>query len=259
MSLATVSSVTSVTTKNEVFQDLPVLTRNVRLNVMELEHSDKQIVNELVYRWCRILTRRKAPQSRILIIDMVGSINPIRLATILKRDDDRMRLVNVVRQCKINATYVTISAHINRETQLNALKLLVIYIDEFFIVKTLDLIKKILNNAKCQVLLVVPKLDRQARDILDLIATNQIIKCDFVVDRRDIGPAPPGMVNESYARYLNQIYIQRLIVNHKLPDRVEGELREDGLHLAVNSQTTPKLSIQRQDQKVFVKRIKTEN
>jgi len=137
-------------------------------------------------------------------------------------------------------------------------KLLVIYTDEFFTVKILNSIKKFLCNTKCQVLLVVPKLGRQARDILDLIATNQILRCDFVVDRRSIGPAPPGMVNESYVRYLNQICIQKTSSHSNLPDKIEGDLKEDGLHFAVNTQLGSKASIVKQEQKISVKKIKIE-
>lgn len=261
MSLATVSSISSVSVKNELFQDLPVLTKSARLNVLELTNSDKQVVNELVYRWCRIITRRRGPTNRVLIIDLIGSINPIRLATILKRDDERMRSIDIVRQCKINSTYITISAHLNKESAQNPPKLAVIYMDEFFIIKVLDLIKKFLNcTGKCQVVLVIPKLDRQARDILALIASNQIMRCDFVVDRKEIGPAPPGMINDSYAKYLNRVYIQRHLVSHNLPDRVEGDLYEDGLHFAVNplASQKPEATL-KLESKVIVKKIKIEH
>lgn len=236
MSLVTVSQSTTSSTVNRVgvFQDLPLISRLVRLNVIELESSDKQIINELVYRWCRILTRdwkKPSPNCQVLIVDMIGSINPIRLATILRRESGRMQLINIIRQCKINSTYVTLSSYIKRDTFSNAPKLFVIYHDEFFIIKTLILLKDFLQGTKSQVLLVVPKLDRQERDVLSLISTNQILKCDFCVNRHEIGPAPPEATNDSYQTYLNQIYFRRYSMNRNLPDKIYGELREDGLHL----------------------------
>lgn len=234
----TTSSATSKT--GGIFQDKPVLSLAVRLNVIELKDSDKQIVNELVYRWCRILTRNKGSlECQVLILDTIGSINPIRLATILKRDTVRMRMVSVTRQCKINSTYVTLRSHIKRDNLSNPPKLFVIFHDEFFIIRTLNLLKEFLQNNKSQVLLVVPKMDRQERDVLNLVSANQILKCDFCVNKRDFGPAPPESTNDSYQVYLNQIYIQKLI-NRNGPERVTGELREDGLHL---HNTAPKSSL----------------
>lgn len=233
--------------KTVIFQDLPLVDRNVRLNVVELRNSDKQIVNELVYRWCRILTRNTKKSldisigptdtvneecRKILIIDFIAAINPVRLAEVLKRDTRRMRLISIVRGCKINSTYVTLSSYLNRHTNISGtLKLIVIYQDEFFILKTLDLLKECILLLKCRVLLVIPRLDRSERDILNLISNHQILSCNFCTSRRDIKPAPPGMLNESYQSYLNQIYFHRSKSDEGLPENVYGELKEDGLYL----------------------------
>lgn len=242
--------------KQDIFQDLPLLDKHTRLTVIELKQSDKQIVNELVYRWCRVITRssRKSLEllisqpadaslkdfRKVLIIDMVGSINPIRLATVMKRDEGRMRMIGIARGCKINSTYVTLNSYLGQPMSLsNSLKLVVVYHDEFFISRTLTLLKNCLKTIKCQVLLVAPRLDRPELDLLSLISNYQLLKCDFCVNRRDIGPAPPESTSDSYQSYLNQFYFQRSPPNKALPDKVLGELREDGLHLDATKQLLP--------------------
>lgn len=229
--------------KSDIFQDLPLLSRSTRLNVIELKHSDLQITNELVYRWCRVLTREPkrsldklaGPSDsaikdcrKVLIIDLIGAINLVRLATVLKRDERRMRYIGVARGCKINSTYITLNTYIGKQMNLaSSIKLIIIYHDEFYILKTLTLLKDCLQTLKCQVLLVVPRLDRREHDVLNLTSNFQIIKCDFCVNRRDIGPAPPATTIDSYQTYLNQVSFQR---HHHLPSTVYGELREDGLY-----------------------------
>lgn len=238
MSLATVtqSTTASTSTKSGVFTDLPLINRFNRLNIVELNQSDKQIVNELVYRWCRILTRnwRVLDDNQVLIIDMIGSVNLIRLATILKRESGRMKLINITRQCKINSTFVTLSSHLKRDAFSNAPKLVVIYHDEYFIIKTMTFLKDYLHSSSSQVLLVVPKLDRQERDVVNLIHSYQILRCDFAVNRREIGPAPPEVTNDTYQSHLNQVTFIGSSKSKNTPDRVTGELREDGLHLHIN-------------------------
>ena len=237
MSLATTSQATtcSVNGKSEIFQDLPIFSRLVRLNILELKHSDKQIINELVYRCCRILTRKKTSDQncRVQIIDTIGSMNPIRLATVLKRESARLRQIQVSRHCKINPTYITLCAHLKKDTVQNQPKLFVIYHDEFFIMKTLNLLKEFLPNSRSQVILVLPELNRQAHDVLNVMPSNQILKCDFAVERKEIGPAPPGFASDSYQRHLNQVHFSRSGKNNNLPKDIDGELREDGLHLHV--------------------------
>lgn len=233
--------------KNEIFQDPPLIDRSIRLSVIETRNSDKQIINELVYRWCRIITRvslrtlnkiASGPsdsalkdQRRVLIVDLVGFMSPVRLATVLKRDERRLQMLGTIRSCKINSTYVTLHTYLSRQETTNALKLVVIYQDEFFILKTLTLLKDFLQFSKAHVLLVVPRLDRQEQDFMSLISNYQILRCGFCVNRRDIGPAPPDATNDSYQSYLNQIYFQRYASKKGLPDRVQGELMEDGLYL----------------------------
>lgn len=233
--------------KSDVFQDLPLIDRTARLNVMELRNSDSQIINELVYRWCRVLTRESKTSldrlsgpsdsaikdlRKVLIIDTIGTLNSIRLATILKRDEKRMRYIGIARGCKINSTYVTLSSYIGKQMSItSSIKLIVIYHDEFYILKTLTLLKDCLQNLKCQVLLVVPRLDRREQDVLNLTSNFQTIKCEFCVNRRDIGPAPPATISDSYQKHLNQIQFSRIHGNKALPGTVYGELREDGLHL----------------------------
>lgn len=247
--IASSHSTSCVKERNEIFQDLPLIDKTTRLTVMEMKYSDKQIINELVYRWCRVITRNSKRSldkfehsgptdtvvqdfRKVLIIDPIGSINPIRLGTVMKRDERRMRMIGIARGCKINSTYVTLSSYLGRQANLSSpLKLVVIYQDEFFIMKTLTLVKDCLKSLKCQVLLVLPRLDRQEQDVLNLISNYQILRCDFCVNRREIGPAPPEKNNDSYQRYLNQIYFQRFSSMKSLPERVQGELREDGLHL----------------------------
>lgn len=234
--------------KNEIFQDLPLIDRSARLTVIELRYSDKQIVNELVYRWCKILTREPkriegVSQSasehmpcessrRVLILDMIASINFIRLKTVLKRSDRRMRMIGLARSCKINSTFITLNAQLKGlAPQSSSLKLIVIYQDEFFILKTLKLLRDCLQNTKCQFLLVVPKLDRQESDVLNLTSNYQLLKCDFCIRRSEIKPAPPSRDNELYQASLNEVYFQRLHPSKILPDRVKGELKESGLFL----------------------------
>lgn len=247
MSLATpATSVTQMTTnsvtgRSDTFQDLPLISRQVKLNIMELEHSDKQIINELVYRFCRILTRKRTSdvECRVLIIDFIGAVNPIRLGIILKRDSSRLRKVRIIRQCKINSTFLTLNAYINRDVHMMQPKLIVIYQDEFFITKTLKLLEKFLPNSKSQVVLVVPKLNRSERDVLHLMPNNQILRCDFVVSRNEIGPAPPDYASASYQKYLNQVYFSRFTKNKNIPDRVEGLLTDEGLHLTIPMRPPP--------------------
>lgn len=252
--MSIITSVGSVTSecsiiggKPSIFQDLPLVNRTTRLNVIELRNSDKQIVNELVYRWCRILTRiskrsldRLAGPSdtaiersrRVLVIDMVGSTNPIRLATVLKRDERRMRMIGIVRSCKINSTFATLNTYIGRQASFpDSLRLLVIYQDEFFIMKTFDLIREFIQATKSQVLLVVPKLDRREHDILNLTTNYQIIKCDFCVSRYEVGPNHVDGNIDSHHSYLNQIYFRCKSPNRTTPERIDGELRDDGLSL----------------------------
>jgi hypothetical protein len=225
----------SVTGKSDTFQDLPIITRTIKLNIFELDNSDKQIINELVYRFCRILTRKKNLNSecRVLIIDTIGSINPIRLGSILKQDSARLRKINVVRQCKINSTFLTLDAYINKDALMKQPKLIVIYHDEYLVSKTLKLLEKFLPNSKSQVVLVIPKLSRPDRDVLNLMPNNQILRCDFVVDRKEIGPAPLDSKNDTYQRHLNQVYFQRFCKNKCLIERMEGLLTEEGLHLSL--------------------------
>lgn len=208
-----------------IFQDVPLVDRNIRLTLMELKHSDKQIVNELVYRWCRILTR---PTSRlesscvkdarkVLIIDMIGSVNPVRLATVLKRDERRMMMVAIAGSCKINSTFVTVQSHLKNHELSSQLKLVVIYHDEFFIIKTIKVIEEFLKINRCQCLLVVPKLDRQEQAVISLMSYQQVLRCDFKLNRTKIEPGVDGY---------NEVYFRR-----GYSDRIDGELKEDGLHL----------------------------
>lgn len=248
------TSYCSPNSKNDIFQDLPLIDRNTRLSVIELRHSDKQIVNELVYRWCRILTRepKHTPDGlppglsehaacedsrRVLIIDMITAINLIRLKTVLKKDEKRMRMIGMARSCKINSTFVTLNAHLKCQSILSSsLKLIVIYQDEFFILKTLKLLGECLKNTKSQILLVVPKLDRQEHDVLNLTSNYQQLRCDFCVKRSDIGPAPPTGNNDSYQTCLNEVYFQRTHSSKALPERVKAELRDSGLAFQQNQQ-----------------------
>lgn len=245
------STATSVATirpdRLGVFQDMPVLDKNTRLSIVELRNSDKQIVNEMVYRWCRLLTRASPKMDtqvindgyndrKALIIDMLNATNPIRLAAILKRSERRMRMISIVRGTKVNSTYATLKSclDVNVRQELNAtgdntprdnnLKLVVIYQDEYFIIRTLDLIKDLLSSTKCQVLLVVPKLDRSEHDMLPLTSNSyQIFKTDFSISRHDIRLHAKNIEN------LNRIYILRTTKSCSLPKRVEGELKEQGL------------------------------
>lgn len=220
---------------NQIFQDLPLLDKSLRLTVMELRHSEKQIVNELIYRWCRVITRAprgsSEPRHRILIIDMTGSVNPIRLATVMKRDEHRMSMVALVRGCKINSTYVTIKSYLGNNAP-NPFKLVVIYQDEFLILKTLSLLKESLRlYSSCQFVLVVPRLDRQEHDVLNLTSNYQVLRADFCVNRREIKPAPPEQISETYQEYLNEVCFNRWPSIKTLPDRVNARLIEDGLYL----------------------------
>lgn len=239
--------------KGDTFQDTPIVDRSIRLTVIESKNSDKQVINELVYRWCRIITRvslknlnkiTPGPSDsalkdfrRVLIVDLVGYMSSVRLATVLKRDERRLQMLGTVRGCKINSTYVTLSTYLNRQAVLNGLKLVVIYQDEFFILRTLTLLKDFLQFGKCQVLFVVPRLNRQEQDFLSLTSNHQILKCDFVVNRREIGPAPPGTTNDTYQSYLNQVYFLRCTPKKGLPDKMYGELKEDGLYLHANTKS----------------------
>jgi hypothetical protein len=251
----------STTGKSDTFQDLPIISRSIKLNIFELENSDKQIINELVYRFCRILTRKRNFDSecRVLVIDAIGSINPIRLGSILKRDSARLRKIRVVRQCKINSTFLTLDTYINKDGLSKQPKLIVIYHDEYLISKTLKLLEKFLPNSKSQIVLVIPKLGRSDRDILHLMPNNQLLRCDFIVDRREIGPAPPDATNDSYQKYLNQVYFQRYTKNKSLPERIEGLLTEEGLHLSIPIRTSiPRTSLDTVDFAVPNKKIKIE-
>lgn len=244
---------------NAIFQDLPLIDRNTRLSVIELQSSDKQIVNELVYRFCRVLTRppKSVPTDgfesqltdsqvrdmrKVLIFDMIGSMNPIRFATVMKRDSKRMQLVGICRTCKINSSFVTLQAHLGKPSLLpTTLKLVVIYQDEFYIDKTIKILHKLLNSTNTQVLFVIPKLNRSERDSLGLAYNSyQILRCDFKVNRFDIGPAPPvDSTSNSYQSYLNEVYFRRVYSHEKhLPDRVEGELGDALLTLKQNQNNT---------------------
>lgn len=222
--------------KSDTFQDLPFVDRVTRLTVIELRNSDQQVVNELVYRWCRILTRFKPRQNvttttnienkRALIIDLTSSISLTRLAAVLKEDYTRMNMIEMVRGCKSNSTYITLSSYLSNHANLSkSIKLIVIYQDEFYILKTLTLLKESLKTMKCKILLVVPKLDRCERDVLNLISNYQILKCDFVTKRREIGPAL-GDNYDSYQASLNKVFFQRMPQNIT----VCGHLKIDGLH-----------------------------
>lgn len=251
----------SVTGKSDTFQDLPILRRSIRLNIFELENSDKQIINELVYRFCRVLTRKEnfGVDCRVLIIDTIGAINPIRLGSILKRDSARLSKIHVVRQCKINSTFLTLDAYITKEAIVKQPKLIVIYHDEYLISKTLKLLEKFIPNSKSQVVLVIPKLSRSDRDVLHLMPNNQILRCDFVVDRGQIGPAPPNTTNDSYQEYLNQVYFTRNSQNKKLEERIEGCLRDEGLHLKNPARSWPRPSLDTIESSVPPKKIKTDH
>lgn len=278
--MSTITSVRSSTYEGSslgenapIFQDLPLIDRITRLTVIELRNSDKQVVNELVYRWCRILTR--APKKsidptgpsdtaiqqtrKVLILDMTASTNPIRIATVLKRDDRRLRMIGIARGCKINSTYATLNSHIGRQAHISpALRLLVIYQDEFYIIKTLDLIKEFIQVTKCQVLFVVPKLDRSEYDILNLTTSYQILKCDFCIKRNQIVAAPMDANTDTYQTYLNQVYFQRKSSSRTLPDRVEGELKEDGLNLNSPLRTRVKSLDPIKEEEQSVKKFKVE-
>lgn len=92
------------------------------------------------------------------------------------------------------------------------------------------MLKECILLMKCQVLLVIPRLDRQERDILNLTSNHQILTCNFCTDRHSIKPTPPGSLNNSYQTFLNQIYFQRYPPSKNLPDKVYGELKENGLY-----------------------------
>lgn len=234
--------------RSGIFQDMPLLDKLTRLTIMELRHSDRQIINELVYRWCRILTRATKSHecvpgtsdtameqtTKVLIIDMIGALDTIRLTTVLKNHERRMRMVTIAKGCKINSTFPTLNSHIGRQSNVpSSLKLVVIYQDEFFIVKTLDLIHELVSHSKCQILLVVPRLDLRDHALLDLGCSHQTLRCDFVVDRNDISFLP-SQKTESYRSSLRKIYFTRHSSNKTLPSRVEGELHKDGLVLQTN-------------------------
>lgn len=238
-------STNSVGGKHYIFHDPPIISSLVKLNIIELDNSDKQIVNEMVYRCCRILTRVKTTDNhfRVLIIDTIAAINPIRLAMILKRDSSRLRQIQIARQCKINSTYVTLCANFKQGDKPIVLtpKLCVIYHDEFYIMKTLNLLKEVMNKSpKTQFILVLPKLDRLSRDALNLMPANQILRCDFDVNRRDIAPAPPDSQSGSYQKYLNHVLFRRHSKMNGRFETLEGELTEEGLHLCNTMATKPR-------------------
>lgn len=211
---------------------------------MQLKYCDKQIVNELVYRWCRILTRQpKSTQTqtpsntfvqdvrKVLIIDLIGAFSAIRLGSILKKDEKRLRMISIARGCKINSTYVTISSFLGQQANIpSSLKLVVVYHDEFFILKTLEILKHCLDTTKCQILLVVPRLDRREQDVLNLTSNNQMLRCDFCVNRQEMGRVQQKVGEESNQSLLNQVYFKRFSHDKSLPERVAGELMEDGMH-----------------------------
>lgn len=219
--------------KSEVFQDMPFMDKQTRLTVIELKHSDKQVVNELVYRWCRILTRGKSESMndnrRVLIIDMIGSVSLTRLAVVLREDYSRMRMIDMIKSCKINSTYITLNSYLGENSNLSkTIKLAVIYQDEFYIQKTLSLMQDFLPKSICKVLLIVPRLDRSERDVLNLISNYQILRCDFHIKRREIGPALTED-DEAYQASLNKVFFQRNPAIKPLPDTVYAYLRIDGL------------------------------
>lgn len=197
--------------------------------MIELKHSDKQIVNELVYRWCRILTRSKFGSKKVLIMDMIGAVSLTRLAVVLKEDEKRMFMIDTIRQCKINSTFITMNSYFGPNSLLpKSVKLIVIYQDEFYINKTLELLQQFLPKNNHKVLLVVPGLNRSERDLLNLSPANQILKCGFQINRRDIGPAL-AQNDESYQKSLNKVYFRRELRNKASPEVVHGQLTEDGL------------------------------
>lgn len=261
--------------KHDIFQDLPILDKNIRLTVIELRNSDKQIVNELVYRWCRILTRTsKNPRDqlpelsdsalkelrKVLIVDMIGAINPIRLATVMKRDERRMSMIALARGCKINSTYVTLQSLIGACGSSNSVKLVVIYQDEFFILKTLSLLKESLKkSSQSQFLLIVPRLDRQEHDILNLTTSYQVLRADFSVNRKEIKPAPPEQTSESYQEYLNQVCFHRHPSVKTLPDKVLAGLCEDGLNLVHPKESKKNRELSVDDGRQSSKRLKADH
>lgn len=231
------------------------MVKSKRLTVIELKNSDIQIVNELVYRWCRILTRpqrkpfpglpsmssvdtstqQQVDSREVLVIDLIGAFSPIRLASILHKKANRLKKIGLVRGCKINSTIATISSYLGQQAKIpESLKLVVIYQDEFYIVKTLDILKEFINRTKCQILFIVPRLDRRDKEVLNVTTINQILKCDFRLSRADISRVQRGSSEESQ---LNHVYIMRNYADGSLPDKVTGELRDDGMHLFVESTT----------------------
>lgn len=243
--------------RDGLFQDLPILDKNTRLTVIEMKQSDKQIVNELIYRWCRILTRATSGSlkqsqlnnnsninddaKRVLIIDLIGAVSLFRLATVLKKEDRRLRLINIVRDNKINDTYITLKTHLLNSYQpsIHSVKLIVIYQDAFYVKKTIELIEEFHKTVKCQVVLVIPRLEDSTPELLNFMSHHQMIRCEFCVARKLIGPAQPESVNDSYHTYLNQVIFYRLTKSKTLPDRVTGELREDGLNLDLEKHIQP--------------------
>lgn len=255
-----------------IFQDVPILDKSIRLTVIELKNSEKQIVNELVYRWCRIITRTSREQisglsdfalkelRRVLIIDMIGAINPIRLATVMKRDERRMSMIALARGSKINSTYVTLHSYLGPQNSSNSLRLVVIYQDEFFILKTLSLLKESLKTlTQSQFLLIVPRLDRQEHEILNLTTSYQILKADFSVNRKEIKPAPPEQTSDSYQDYLNRVYFSRHPSNKNLPDKVSAGLSEDGLNLVHSKDNKKTREVCLGDNDRVSKRIKSDS
>lgn len=255
VSISSIVSTTSTSfggdvNKDSVFRDYPLLDNCSRLTVIELLNSDKQIANELVYRWCRILTRhqnRKMVQDlsmasdndlssfkkiaskdeiRVLILDMTNSINTVRLATVLKRDETRMRMIKIAKGNKINSTFVTTHHYLSPRSlcEMSKMKLVVIYQEDMFTQKTLNVIKNIPSNLR--VLLILPYMDRQQSDCMNLNTNVQILRCEFCIKRRDLCGSSTYTSEE-----LNKVRFIRQSQNRQLPDLVSGELTEDGLHL----------------------------
>lgn len=231
LSLASIaSSISNPRSKDGIFRDLPLIDHSCALTVVELYKSDKQIVNELVYRWCRILTRPsrievglKTDTQKVLILDLTSSVSIVRLATVLKRDEKRMQMVHIAQGCKINSSFVTIQHYLNQfALNCNSPPLIVIYHDEFFISKTLAFLSDLFISS--QILLIVPSLDRQQMDALNLRSNRQILRCDFCVKRRDI---IPGFDLDR----LNKVQFTRKPRSKTLPDTVFGEIVKDGLHI----------------------------
>lgn len=235
--------------RNVTFQDLPLLDNQILFTVIELSYSDKQVVNEMIYRWCRVITRAHktsrnkqqqqqqplpdltlAEMRRVLILDLTGSLSIMRLLNILKQDNRRSRIIGLTRGCKINSSLVTLHHYIcKQEKYLKSIKLLVIYHDEFFIDRTLTLLSKEKNKHKFHILLIVPKLHRNNIDFLQTI-THQKLTCNFVRNRREIGESASQTTQAEYSIMANQVKFSKFIGSRRSSETF-GEIKYDGLYL----------------------------